>query len=271
MLLLYTVGSHILIRGRMRLLNGSILCSAAFAALLIAGPNTSPWEKAFNQWTDKDAQQIMTDSPWAKQMPMPAANGAPPPSAQMGNPANTTAGTNMTVAGNPGSAGPAEPTGLHNLPTTQTPSAVTPDVPAPQVHPPVTIIWASATPVRLAVLKLSSHGNTLTEGEIERVRKPRENYVIAVIGLAPPDRDTALQQLASKASLGIRGKTSEAAASCTYRKIGNADVYFFRFPRTALPITLDDRQIEFKAVFGQAEIRHRFDVKGMQYEGQLAL
>ena len=267
----------------MRFLNGCILFSAVSTAWLVAGPNTSPWEKAFDQWTAKDAQQIMTDSPWAKQMPMPAAarpgiavlepgaNGAPPPTASLGNPSNTTAGTNMSTAGNPGSAGPAEPSGLHNLPTVQTPSTVTPTAPAPQVHPPVTIIWASATPVRLAVLKLNSGPNTPTSGEIERVSRARENYVIAVIGLAPPDTDTDLNTLASKASLTIRGKPAVAAGTCTYRKIGNADVYFFRFPKTSLPMGADDRQVEFKALFGQAEIKHRFDLKGMQYEGQLAL
>jgi hypothetical protein len=251
--------------------------------MLAAGTTTAVWQKAFEQWTPKDAQQIMTDSPWAKQLPMPAAarpgiailepgsNGAPPPSASLGNPSNTTVGTNMTVAGNAGSAGPAEPTGTHNLPSTQTPSNIAPNVPAPEPHPGIGIIWASALPVRLAVLKLQSGLNTPTEGEIERVSKPRENYVIAVVGMAPPDRDTDLKDLAAAATLSVRGKSGEQASICNYHKIGNADVYFFRFPRNALAINADDRQVEFKAKFGQAEIRHRFDLKSMEYQGQLAL
>lgn len=267
----------------MRFLNGSILFSAAFAGFLLAGPTVPAWQKAFGAWTAKDAQQIMNDSPWAKEMPMPAAarpsiavldpgaNGAPPPTAAMGNPSNTTAGTNMTVAGNAGSAGPADPNGLHNLPNAQTPSGVNSTAPAPEAGLSISIIWASATPVRLAVLKLQSGVNTPTSGEIERVSKPRDNYVIAVAGLAAPDQDTDLSALAAKSSLTVRGKPAAAAATCTYRKIGNANVYFFRFPRTSLPITGDDRQVEFKAVFGQAEIRHRFDLKNMRYQGELAL
>jgi hypothetical protein len=267
----------------MRFLNGSILFSAALTGCLIAGPAAPVWQKAFNEWTAKDAQQIMKDSPWAKQMPMPAAarpgiaviepgaNGAAPPSAALGNPSNTTAGTNMTVAGNPGSAGPADPNGLHNLPNAQTPSGVTPNEPAPEPGTPISIIWASATPVRLAVLKLQSGVNAPTSGEIDRVSKPRDNYVIAVVGLAAPDTDTDLAALAAKASLAVRGKPGANAANCTYRKVGNANVYFFRFPRTNLTISGDDRQVYFKAMFGQAEIRHRFDLKSMQYQGQLAL
>lgn len=268
----------------MSFFRGSVLLIPACAVVLAAGTSNPVWQKSFNDWTDKDALQIMTDSPWAKQMPLPAAgrpgiaviepgaNGAPPPTAQLGNSSNTTAGTNMTVAGNPGSQGPAEPAGLHNtMPQGQTPSAVTPTAPAPEVNRPITILWASATPVRLAVLKLNSGPNTPAPGEVERVSKPRDNYVIAVMGLAPPDRDTDTNSLAGKALLVVKGKPAAVAASCTYRKIGNSDVYFFRFPRTGLPIGSGDHQVEFKLTFGQAEIKHRFELKGMEYQGQLAL
>ena len=267
----------------MHLLKGTILFVAGFCLLLASGPIAPVWQKAFSEWTDKDAQQIMTDSPWARKMPMPVAarpdiaileqgsNGAPPPSAALGNPANTTTGTNMTVSANPGSPGPADQNGLHTtLPTVQTPSTVAPNVPAPEPAS-ISIIWASATPVRLAVLKLQSGPNTPASGEIERVSKPRENYVIAVAGLAPPDADTDLSGLARQSSLGVRGKPVAVATNCHYRRIGNADVYFFRFPKTALPITADDHQVEFKARFGQAEIKHKFDLREMQYDGQLAL
>jgi hypothetical protein len=267
----------------MRFINGLVLFSPLFAGILVAGPTTPVWDKAFNDWTEKDAQQILTDSPWAKQMPMPAAarpsitviepgaNGAPPPTAALGNPSNTTVGTNMTVAANPGSAGPAEPNGLHTLPTTQTPSTVGQTAPAPEPQTPLGIIWASAKPVRLAVLKLQSGVNTPTTGEIERISRPRPNYVIAVVGLAAPDRDTDLNALATKASLTVKGKPASSAATCSYRRIGNANVYFFRFPRTGFPLAAEDQQVEFKLTFGQAQIKHRFDLHSMQYDGQLAL
>jgi hypothetical protein len=257
---------------------------AACAGILAAGTSDAGWQKAFSDWTTKDAQQIMTDSPWAKQMPMPAAarpgiavlepgaNGAPSPTASLGNPSNTTAGTNMTVAGNPGSAGPAEPAGERtSMPQAQTPSGVTPTAPAPEPMRAISIVWASAIPVRLAVLKLQSGVNAPTQGEIERVSKPRENYVIALMGLAPPDRDTDPAALATKAFLNVKGKPMVTAAACNYRKIGNADVYFFRFPRAGLLIGGADRQVEFKVMFGQAEIKHRFELKSMEYQGQLAL
>lgn len=267
----------------MRVVNGTIVFLAAVSAIVGTTTVTSAWQKPFDEWTDKDAQQIMSNSPWAKRMPMPAAarpaiavlepgaNGAPPPTASLGNPSNTTAGANMTVAGNPGSAGPADPTGGHTLPQAQTPSSVAPETPAPEPQPALSVIWASATPIRLAVLKLQSRPNAPTQGEIERVMKPRGNYVIAVVGLNPPDNDTDFAALAAHATLSVKGKPVETAGTCSYRKVGNADVYFFRFARTGLPISMDDKQAEFKARFGQSEIKQRFELRSMQYQGQLAL
>ena len=125
--------------------------------------------------------------------------------------------------------------------------------------------------MRLAVLKLQSGPNPPSDGEIERVSKPRENYVIAVMGLGAPDGDTDLRALAANASLSVKGKPTVAAANCNYRKIGDSDVYFFRFPRNGLSIDGNDRQVEFKLHFGQAEIKHRFDLRAMEYAGKLAL
>ncbi len=261
-----------------------LLLSFAAAAICLLAAATATWpNKDFKQWTDKDAQAIMTDSPWAKQMPMPAfgrpgvvylepgANGAPPPSASLGNPSNTTTGNNMSVAGNPGSAGPADPTGTHNLPNAPTVSSASGSTGAPVPLPPLTIIWASATPVRLAVLKLRMGANTPTDEEIQNANRVRPNYVIAVIGLPAPEGGSDPKALASRAFLTVKGKAPVAANDSTYRKIGNSDVYFFRFPRTSLPIAVSDQQVEFRMTMGKIEVKRRFDLKDMQFQGELTL
>lgn len=268
----------------MRIKPGGFLLIFSLAGVLLFGAAAWPWQnKEFKQWTEKDAQAIMTDSPWAKQMPMPAygrpgvvvlepgQNGGAPPTASMGNPSNTTAGTNMTVAGNPGSAGPANPDGIHNPQPTQSQSGVAETAPAPISQPPLTIIWASATPVRLAVLKLRSGANPPTDTEIENAKKERQNYVIAVVGLPAPEGGSDPKALAGSAFLTIRGKAPVVAVDSAYRKVGNSDVYFFRFARTSLPIATSDHQVEFKMTQGKIEIRKRFDLKEMQYQGELAL
>ncbi len=267
----------------------SVLPFCASVTLLF-GSAAAIWQtKEFKNWTDKDAQNLMTDSPWAKQMPMPAggrpgvvviepgANGATAPAASLGNPSNTTTGTNMAVAGNPGSAGPADPTGTHysaatpSASNTPSPSTVSGNTGAPEPQSKLTIIWASAIPVRLAVLKLRSAGNTPTDDQIVNAMRPRPNYVIAVVGLPAPEGGSDPKALAKDAFLTVRGKSSLVANDSSYRRIGNSDVYFFHFSKASLPITAGDQQVEFKMTMGNMEIKRKFDLKDMQYQGQLAL
>ncbi|MBV9766943.1 MAG: hypothetical protein JOZ48_19020 [Acidobacteriaceae bacterium] len=266
----------------MRLNGAGILAVFASGTMVFAA--TGVWQsKDFRNWTDDDARSVMTDSPWAKPMPMPAggrpgmvviepgANNAPPPSASLGNPSNTTSGANMAVGANPGSAGPADPSGTHNLPTTPSLSAVSGNTGAPAPQSRLTIIWASAMPVRLAVLKLRSAANMPTDEQVANVTRPRPNYVIAVVGLPAPEGGSDPKALASSAFLTVRGKSALVANDSSYRRIGNSDVYFFHFTRASLPITAADQQVEFKMTAGNMEIKRKFELKEMQYQGELAL
>jgi hypothetical protein len=241
-----------------------------------------PWAtKAFADWTEKDARAVMTRSPWAKEMPMPVNNRpdvmtvqpgynvSSPPAASLGNPANTTTGGNMGVEG-AGNPGPAEQGGARQS-TARTPSAVQPSPGAPNPQPTITVIWASATPVRLAVLKLRSKGEAPPPAQVDRAKQPRDHYVIAVVGLPAPPPGADPKTLAGGAFLSVKSKPAVEASESDYRRIGQADVYFFRFTRASLPISASDRQVEFKLKFGPMNIKTRFDVNEMKYQGQLAL
>jgi len=260
------------------------ICFSLLAVVALAGNSVSPWHgKGFKDWTAEDARAVMTNSPWAGRMPAPAAgrppvmviengaNGAPPPSASLGNPSNTTTGNNMSVAANPGSAGPADVNGAHNLPTTQTPSGLATPVGAPDPPSFLSVVWASATPVRLAILKLRSGTSPPSEEQISRAHHPDEYYVVAVSGLASPDRDIDPTKLAPGASLTVKGKPPLIASESSYRQIGNSNVYFFRFRREGLPLSLSDDKVEFKVLFGTAEIKRKFVLRDMEFEGHLAL
>ncbi|MBV9759851.1 MAG: hypothetical protein JO340_04735 [Acidobacteriaceae bacterium] len=270
-------------RGRV----GFLLLFACASGLILAGAGpwqNGPWQKKdFSDWTDKDAQAVMTDSPWAKQMPMPAgarpavtvieagSNVSSPPAASLGNPANTTSGANMSNPAVGGSTGPAEPTTPRNVSTAPTPSAVSPNTGAPAAPQVLTVIWASAAPIRLAVLKLRAGANKPTEDQIAHASATRPNYVIAVVGLPAPDGGSDPKALAQNAYLHLKGRAAQRAADSDYRRIGNSDVYFFHFPRAAMAISTADHEVEFKMSMGQIEVKKKFDIGEMMYRGQLAL
>jgi hypothetical protein len=157
------------------------------------------------------------------------------------------------------------------LPTAPTPSGVRPSPGAPTPQPTITVIWASATPIRLAVLKLRSKSEPPSEAQVDRAKQARDRYVIAVVGLPAPPPGADPKTLASGAFLSVKGKPAVQAGESDYRRIGQEDVYFFRFTRESLPISANDRQVEFKLKFGPMNIKTRFDVNEMKYQGQLAL
>jgi hypothetical protein len=259
-----------------RLATGSALLAVGFTL----AASTAGWQsKKFEEWTVQDAQSVMNDSPWSKKLPMPAGgrpamtvvesgNNGAPGTAALGDPANATTGLNTSSAGNAGPGGSGDSSG-RGLPTSSRPSAMAPSTGAPEHVPPLTIVWASAAPVRLAILKLRSGPNAPTEEQIANAHKANDFYVIAVSGLPLSDIDP--QKLWNKAFLSVKGKPQEKAAESSYRKIGTSDVYFFRFRRDSFPIAASDKEVEFKVSVGSVEIKRKFPLHDMQFDGNLAL
>ncbi|MGC2661203.1 MAG: hypothetical protein WA324_24895 [Bryobacteraceae bacterium] len=248
----------------------SALCAAA-AVIVWAGP---AWlTKDFKDWTQKDASAVLTESAWARVMPMPSSerpsqvivdNGALAPGSQ----SSSAIGPNMTntsmTGANQGSEG-----GNPSRTPAMTPAAMAQSTGAPATQPTVTVIWASALPVRLAELKLRTQGNPLTNAQIQAAMKPRERYVIVVVGLPPPDDLSQVNALAATSSLGTRGKTIPCSES-DFRTIANHNLYIFRFPKTSI-FNLDDRDVEFRMTMGHMQIKRKFELRDMIYQGNLAL
>ncbi len=241
-----------------------LLALAGMGAVLLGSTMPEIWNKDFTSWTLEDARQIMTKSPWAKEHPMPLSerpgvayvdmdpvvSASAPPTAELGNMPNDR------------NAPP---------PTGRTPSLGSAPVGAPQSQPVLKVIWASALPVRLAVLKLRSPKSGPTAEQLARVKDNWPKYVVAVVGLAPPEAGSDPKALARGAFLSIAGKPPVTAIDSDYRRIGTADVYFFRFLKTALPITNGDGDVQFEATVGRMKLNQKFHLADMEYEGQLAL
>jgi hypothetical protein len=150
-----------------------------------------------------------------------------------------------------------------------TPAALAQSTGAPAIEPTVTVIWASALPVRLAELKLRTKGGEPTETQIQATLKPREHYTIVVVGLPEPDNLAQVNALASTASIGSHGKTIPCSTS-DFRKVGDRNIYIFRFPKTTA-LTPDDREVEFRVTLGRMQIKKKFELRDMMYQGKLTL
>jgi hypothetical protein len=58
--------------------------------------------------------------------------------------------------------------------------------------------------------------------------------------------------------------------SSEYRRIGRQDVYFFKFPKSIATSTTD-QEVEFKLQMSKLELKKKFDLRAMQYHGEIAL
>jgi hypothetical protein len=155
-------------------------------------------------------------------------NAGPQSTAALGN---NSANTSLTGSGQGSENG--------NTGRTQvlTPATLSQSTGAPAIQPTLTIIWASALPVRM--------------------------------GLPAPDNLAQVNALAATASLDTHGKIIPCITS-DFRRMNDQNVYIFRFPKTPV-LGLDDREVEFRVTLGRMVLKKKFELREMQYQGKLAL
>jgi hypothetical protein len=241
------------------------LAFVSAGTVLLGSAGAEFWDtKDAAAWTHQDSQRIVTHSPWAKEAAMPISQ-RPGTSYVDVDPAVSPSSPPMAELGNvPATGNGARPMG-------RTPSLGSAPVGAPEIQPHLRIIWASALPVRLAVLRLREPGTALTADQLAHVDKEWPNYVIAIVGLPAPEAGSNPKSLAGSAFLSVRGKPPLAAVDSDYRHIGDDDVYFFRFPKSAMPLTTADGDVTFKVTAGTMNLKQRFELSSMKFHGQLAL
>jgi hypothetical protein len=231
------------------------ICLGA-SALLVAADF---WEKKkFPDWSEKEAQKIMKDSPWAKPVEFgppsgPGLSGSPGGRGGRGGGGGTVpsvpevSGTGAGGLGRDGTEGSGAGMGGGSSPS----------------RPAAIVRWQSALPIRQAAARIKFGAEAATSADAGKMLAKAENYyIIAVSGI--PIRPTD-----PKALLEIRGKDPIQSVNVQAGKDANSAVLYFVFPRT--PITLEDKEVEFVFKLGSTDLRRRFRLKDMVFEGNLEL
>jgi hypothetical protein len=245
-----------------------VLTSMVSVSIAVAG---SSWQKDDpSQWSSDDVYQILNNSPWSKSVRVnvaASAYGDQPP----GNGGNNgtwgegVPGGGMGRGGGLGGGGMGRGRGNRGgYPPAEQPTAVT-------------VQWESALPVRLAEAKMSG-------GAADRAAmKPLNEYIVAVIGLPKSG-------LGSQLSTTSSGDDSDDARLADHLKVitvlsvghkqlnptkvelnqGRDGRTIFHFEKSE-PITLHDKDAEFRIRADRMEIRKKFALKDMEYQGKLEL
>jgi hypothetical protein len=220
------------------------------------------WTKPFTEWSDKEAERMVTDSPWAFIVAVPLPPNLPVPS----------------DGGGGGGGGGGQGFG-----------------PEP-ARPRITISWRSALPVRQALLRTQlGKGVAPSPDQLAALSQPEQLYVIGISGIPPqflkptggrfeaflkrkgkPDilaqqagiqtgRGAPSGDSTSGAPAGVRGGFGGGAAGGGF----GGGLVLVRFPREE--ITVEDREVDFFARVGRLEFGRKFKLADMTIGGKLEL
>ncbi len=225
------------------------------AALLIAGDPA--WKnRPIAGWTEEDARQVLTDSPWAR-----TATGA---ISRLNTEDERREGGSMGQAHGPGFDGIDGKKAKPSLPGTFF-SGPPEGMRAATQTLKLQLRWESALPVRAAELKA---------GVVEPPVLSGDGYSIAVYGVPGgnfrEDPKTLGAPLKKEASLRRDGKPDVRPSSVEVFQREDGLVVVYLFPLSA-EIGSRDGLVEFRAQIGRVGIVQYFDVGAMRFQGKLEL
>lgn len=233
-----------------------------FTVALFAADEQTWKGKQIADWTQDEATQVLTDSPWVKTvtptMTRPSNNGQPGrrSGVGLGIPGLGGYGGRRGGYGYPGGGGGGYPGGSR--------TGGTDDAGSNQV-PTLKLRWESALPIREAELKTrDTAAPTLDEG----------HYAIAVYGvparIANGDPKKLADQYKDHAAIKRDGKKDLKPSSVEVLQRDDGPVVVYLFPRSK-EITKQDRRLEFDAKIGVLELNESFFVEDMVYQDKLEL
>jgi|SRR5579872_7008644 len=215
-------------------------------------------QKAPSEWTETDARQVLSDSPWSKQVSARSRGlDSPAGPGQFGDGIHGSVGGTVGTGGmrSAGGAvgGALGPPGLGGPDA----SPPTPDRSNPGLT--LTVRWESASPVRQALLKLGAP-----------VPAAGEYYTIALAGL--PEQIAALssEDFKRRTSIKLKDKRQISPEDVRILLRDGQPVVLLLFCRSQ-EIAPADKEVEFSAQFGIFELRQKFALKQMTFEGKLEL
>ena len=201
-------------------------------------------ERDFTAWSDKDVEEMLTDSPWAQQVRI-----------AVGSLTEAAGPTSIPAPANPDECGNAQ-------------------FGAIQRHK-ITITWTSALPIKQALVRQQIGLGAPAPPESQRfLDQPEPFYAVTVSGLPPSFAVLASMRDALQTGTMLKRKDSEPIVPEDVRLFQNADdrslSVIFLFPKTDV-ITLDDREVELITRLIDSEVKKKFKLADMVFRDQLEL
>jgi len=226
-----------------------ISCSLPLAALVLFAADSAWKDKPVAQWTTGDAKQVLTDSPWVKQVTPQNVRDLSPDERREGGNMEASPGRGVGIAG----------LGILGRRRQEEAIARAHYKPTPEA---VTVRWESALPVRTAEQKT---------GETEVPAIDSDHYAIVVYDILTPKRWNLASELKGIAFLkrDTKKDIKPSHVEILRNDDGTATIVYL-FPRS-VEITKKDGRLLFIAQIGRLFVSQFFYTEQMQLQGQLEL
>jgi hypothetical protein len=224
-------------------------------------------DRPIPEWTESDARQLLTDSPWAKSIaPAIDKSAENKPSRSQGG---VRRGGGLGIGGigigggGTGTGGIARRGGQGGGGNTnaESDSSTT----SSQTPPTLTLRWESALPIREAELRAR---------DISAPSLDEDYYAIAVYGIpgkmVSDDSKQLADQLKAQAAIKRDGKKDLKPARVEILQREDGPVIVYLFPRSE-EITWRDHRIDFGAQVGRLKFTQSFNADDMMFHGKLEL
>ena len=203
------------------LLAGAVLAAADF------------WEETeFTAWSDKDVEQMMNDSPWAKRLTVRFPRT------------------------------PRESRGGRF-------GGFRPGTSTPQTR--LVIQWQSAQPIRQAMVRgrIEQGGTVDPEAQVF-LDQSSPGYVVVVTGLPGQFGRLTPEALMAEARLERKGKSPIVPAQAQPQRAERGVTIVYLFPKDDA-IVLEDKEVEFITEVGDVTVKKKFTLEDMVFNDQLEL
>lgn len=258
----------------MRISHARMLCVLGLSPLLALAADF--WSKPYTEWTPEEVVRMLSNSPWAQEATAQTRTDRGDRGQRSGRGGGIGGGGGGGIGGGMGRVGGGingpmgggGPLGTGNGGGGMGGGRGTgrgDDTGGPMRVPDVrvTVRWESALPVRQAMAKRMDA--ELTEES--------PSYIIAVAGLprrsrSDDDDPDRLERVRIATTLSAKGRSGLAPQKLDLAKDGTTLLFVFRRDE---PFSLDDKEVEFVTNMGPMELKRKFKLKEMVYQGKLAL
>ncbi len=223
--------------------------------------------KPFTDWSEKDVQKMENNSPWSKQI-----------SVQVGGGSSSGGGSGKGRSKGGGGSGGGEIESMGSATGGMGVGGGSRGQEAPSgsggASLNLTVSWRTALPIRQAVAKEKFGKEAATSPEAKKlIEEDQKYYAILVTGLpvrSIRNGEKLKEMLLKNSSLSVKGKDPIAPSDVQAGTNEQKTLVLFLFPKTTA-FDIDDKDVEFSTQFGPLNVKQKFHLKDMVFNGKLEL